>query len=52
MAIRKDIDDMLNSLKNSGEAPKTESAKAAAAHPKQRKSIYDDMSVDDLLNAQ
>ena len=51
MAIRKDIDDMLNSLKNSGEAPKTESAKAAAAHPKQRKSIYDDMSVDDLLNA-
>ena len=51
MAIRKDIDDMLNSLKNSGEAPKTESAKAAAAQPKQRKSIYDDMSVDDLLNA-
>ena len=36
---------------NSGEAPKTESAKAAAAQPKQRKSIYDDMSVDDLLNA-
>ena len=51
MAIRKDIDDMLNSLKNSGEAPKTESAKTAAAQPKQRKSIYDDMSVDDLLNA-
>ncbi len=51
MAIRKDIDDMLNSLKNSGEAPKTEIAKAAAAQPKQRKSIYDDMSVDDLLNA-
>ena len=51
MTIRKDIDDMLNSLKNSGEAPKTESAKAAAAQPKQRKSIYDDMSVDDLLNA-
>lgn len=51
MAIRKDIDDMLNSLKNSGEAPKTESVKAAAAQPKQRKSIYDDMSVDDLLNA-
>ena len=51
MAIRKDIDDMLNSLKNSGEAPKTESAKAAAAQPKQRKSIYGDMSVDDLLNA-
>ncbi len=51
MAIRKDIDDMLNSLKNSGEAPKAESAKAAAAQPKQRKSIYDDMSVDDLLNA-
>ena len=51
MAIRKDIYDMLNSLKNSGEAPKTESAKTAAAQPKQRKSIYDDMSVDDLLNA-
>ena len=51
MAIRKDIDDMLNSLKNSGKLPKTESAKAAAAQPKQRKSIYDDMSVDDLLNA-
>ena len=51
MAIRKDIDDMLNSLKNSGEAPKTESAKTAAAQPKQRKSIYDDMSLDDLLNA-
>ena len=51
MTIRKDIDDMLNSLKNSSEAPKTESAKAAAAQPKQRKSIYDDMSVDDLLNA-
>ncbi|MBQ6181634.1 MAG: hypothetical protein IJK31_08100 [Ruminococcus sp.] len=46
MAIRKDLDDMLNSLKISGDSP------AEAGHTDvHKKSIYDDMSVDDLLNA-
>ena len=46
MAIRKDLDDMLNSLKHTGdESLDTEHTEA------HRKSIYDDMSVDDLLNA-
>lgn len=45
MAIRKDLDDMLNNLK--GNIPE----KQGTAEPAGRKSIYDDMSVDDLLNA-
>ncbi|HEZ7986703.1 MAG TPA: hypothetical protein RWO09_07190 [Ruminococcus sp.] len=48
MAIRKDLDDMLNSLK-------TGAPKAAETKPAQtvthRKSVYDEMSVDDLLSA-
>lgn len=51
MAIRKDLDDMLNNLKG-GTSPvrkvqEQKSAKTAAA----RKSVYDNMSVDDLLSA-
>lgn len=51
MAIRKDLDDMLNNLKG-GTSPvrkvqEQKSAKPAAA----RKSVYDNMSVDDLLSA-
>ncbi len=51
MAIRKDLDDMLNNLAKSStnNAPKSE--KSTAAKPVPKKSIYDDMSVDDLLNA-
>lgn len=49
MAIRKDIDDMLNSLKSSvppqPEKPKTELPKL------RRKTRFDNMSVDDLLTA-
>lgn len=48
MAIRKDLDDMLNNLKKGGETGKN--APNEQSVPK-RKSIYDDMSVDDLLNA-
>ena len=51
MAIRKDLDDMLNSLKTG--ASKSEPIKKQAevsAAPK-RKSVYDSMSVDDLLSA-
>jgi len=47
MAIRKDLDDMLNNLRGSSSentlSPKAEAQKA--------KSIYDNMSVEDLLNA-
>lgn len=47
MAIRKDLDDMLNNLK--GNSPdKNASAKTDTI---KRKSVYDNMSVDDLLNA-
>ena len=51
MAIRKDLDDMLNNLKG-GTSPvrkvqEQKSAKTAAA----RKSVYANMSVDDLLSA-
>lgn len=51
MAIRKDLDDMLNSLKTGAPtASKAEVPKpAGAAH--HRKSVYDEMSVDDLLSA-
>lgn len=45
MAIRKDLDDMLNNLK--GSSPEKQVPEDSAG----RKSIYDDMSVDDLLNA-
>ncbi len=48
MAIRKDLDDMLNNLKKGGETGRN--ARNEQSAPK-RKSIYDDMSVDDLLNA-
>lgn len=47
MAIRKDLDDMLNNLKGNN-PEKTASAKT---EPAKYKSIYDNMSVDDLLNA-
>lgn len=43
MAIRKDIDDMLNNLKTSGD--ETEHNEV------HKKSIYDEMSVDDILSA-
>lgn len=46
MAIRKDLDDMLNNLRGSN--PEKASSKA---EPPKAKSIYDSMSVDDLLNA-
>ena len=52
MAIRKDLDDMLNSLKggkkSTSDTGKTKES-AESVHP--RKSIYDDMSVDDILTA-
>ena len=50
MAIRKDLDDMLNSLKKGSgkKAPEKNSVRQSAP---QRKSIYDSMSVDDLLSA-
>ena len=48
MAIRKDLNDMLNSLRNDdGEKKKPESM-TESVH---RKSKYDDMSLDDLLNS-
>ena len=43
MAIRKDIDDMLNNLKTSGDEPEHNEV--------HKKSIYDEMSVDDILSA-
>ena len=48
MAIRKDLDDMLNSLKKGGEKPGKPAAKPAPP-ANQRKTKFDDMSVDDLL---
>lgn len=47
MAIRKDLDDMLNNLKGNSDEKKA----SARTGPAKRKSIYDNMSVDDLLNA-
>ena len=47
MAIRKDLDDMLNSLKTGG--GEVSSKPAAKTTEKHAKSIYDEMSVDDLL---
>lgn len=49
MAIRKDLDDMLNSLKTGG--GEVSSKPAAKTTEKHAKSIYDEMSVDDLLHA-
>ncbi len=56
MAIREDIDVMLNSLKNGGtpasNKPKSPTAgnTAPAKAPAPRKTVYDNMSVDDLLS--
>lgn len=47
MAIRKDLDDMLNNLKGNSDEKKA----SARTEPAKHKSIYDNMSVDDLLNA-
>ncbi len=47
MAIRKDLDDMLNSLR--GSIP--EKAAPSKVKPVKNKSVYDNMSVEDLLNA-
>lgn len=47
MAIRKDLDDMLNNLKGSSPERHTEPKERSAG----RKSIYDTMTVEDLLNA-
>ena len=50
MAIRKDLDDMLNSLNRGPEKkPKPPAPKPEPVH--QRKTKFDDMSVDDLLGA-
>ncbi len=46
MAIRKDLDDMLNNLKGS-----SLEKNVPEANQKKKTSIYDTMSVDDLLNA-
>ena len=52
MAIRKDLDDMLNSLKKgSSRSVPGKSGGSQAPQHNQRKSIYDSMSVDDLLHA-
>lgn len=47
MAIRKDLDDMLNNLRGNSH----ENAVPSNAEMPKAKSIYDTMSVDDLLNA-
>lgn len=47
MAIRKDLDDMLNNLRGSS----SENTSSSKAEPQKAKSIYDNMSVEDLLNA-
>ncbi|MBP3746024.1 MAG: hypothetical protein J6I47_00995 [Ruminococcus sp.] len=52
MTIRKDLDDMLNSLKTGGQSPAdAEKRKPIEEKHVQKKSIYDSMSVDDLLSA-
>lgn len=48
MAIRKDLDDMLNSLRGSSTPAKASPSKVK---PVNSKSVYDNMSVEDLLNA-
>ncbi len=50
MAIRKDLNDMLNNLKGSSETAQ-KAAKQADSAEIHKKSIYDEMSVDDLLSA-
>lgn len=51
MAIRKDLDDMLNNLKaGSHSVRKVQEQKPVNTVP-HRKSVYDEMSVDDLLSA-
>ena len=51
MAIRKDLDDMLNSLKKSSNTSNPAHIKAEPKSAPKRKSVYDSMSVDDLLSA-
>ena len=52
MAIRKDLDDMLNNLKaNRAPKPLKKAEKPAAPPTVHAKSKFDDMSVDDLLSA-
>ena len=52
MAIRKDLDEMLNNLKNAGGAASSpDKSRSSAAKPAPRKSVYDNMSVEELLNA-
>jgi hypothetical protein len=55
MAIRKDLDDMLRNLENgmngTGSVPDTKKEKIETVSAPPRKSVYDDMSVDDLLSA-
>ena len=51
MAIRKDLDDMLNSLMDSGGGSSNTPARSHNTPRSVRKSKFDDMSVDDLLHA-
>lgn len=51
MAIRKDLDDMLNSLMDSGGGSSSTPARSHNTPRSVRKSKFDDMSVDDLLHA-
>ena len=52
MAIRKDLDDMLNSLKKGrGRSVPGKSGGSQTPQQDKKKSIYDSMSVDDLLHA-
>lgn len=50
MAIRKDLDDMLNNLKQ-GSAPKKAAQPEKKTGTPVKKSVYDSMSVDDILSA-
>lgn len=50
MAIRKDLDDMLNNLKQ-GSAPKKAVQPEKKNGTPKKKSVYDSMSVDDILSA-
>ena len=51
MAIRKDLDDMLNSLMDGGGSSQSTPARGHNTPRAARKSRFDDMSVDDLLHA-
>ncbi len=51
MAIRKDLDDMLNSLMDGGGSSGSTPARSHNTPRAARKSKFDDMSVDDLLHA-